>query len=241
MSVDEQTDDFKITFRREIVFYLRQLVNDGELMTVTFNEGRETMLTVLLDVDEESNTVVFDWGASEEANQKLLQSTRNYFIATPQGVRNQFFSEKVWKTTFNKRPALATAIPATYVRMQRRDFFRLTLPITQRRPCVFKGGKPEKSWTMSVVDIGLGGVGLESQEATLPFTRTESISRATIDLGKYGRLEVDLIVTFVGTVTRGPKQVGRLGCKFAKLNPKQENDVQRFVTEVQREERAKLG
>lgn len=241
MSVEDNPDAFKITFRREIVFYLRQLVNDGELVTVTLNEGRDTMLTVMLDVDEESNTIVFDWGASEEINEKLLQSQRNYFIATPQGVRNQFFSEKVWKTTFNKRPALATAIPTTYVRLQRREFFRLTLPLTQRRPCVFKSAKAEKSWTMSVVDIGLGGVGLESPEAALPFARGETIPRAVIDLGKYGRLEADLVVTFIGSVTRGPKEVGRLGCQFVKLSPKQENDVQRFVTEVQREERAKLG
>lgn len=241
MTVEENNEAFKITFRREIVFYLRQLVNDGELVTVTFDEGRETMLTVLLDVDEEADTVTFDWGASEEANKKLLQSQRNYFIATPQGVRNQFFSSKVREATFNKRRALATAIPTTFVRMQRRDFFRLSLPVTQRRPCSFKAGAAAKLWTMSVVDIGLGGVGLEVPEANLPFTRGETIPRATVDLGKYGKLDVELVVRFVGSVTRGPKQIGRLGCQFTKLTPGQENDVQRFVTQVQREERAKLG
>jgi c-di-GMP-binding flagellar brake protein YcgR len=75
----------------------------------------------------------------------------------------------------------------------------------------------------------------------LPFEIGQVIPRATIDLGKYGKLEMDLVVRFVGAVTRGHKHAGRLGCQFVKLTNPQENDLQRFVTQVQREERAKLG
>jgi c-di-GMP-binding flagellar brake protein YcgR len=240
-NIEDNPDAFKITFRREIVFYLRQLINDGELMNVTFDSGRESMVTVLLDVDEDADTVIFDWGANEGVNNRLLQSPRTFFIANPQGVRNQFSSSRVWQVTYKKRPAFATAIPKTFVRMQRRDFFRLSLPVTQRRPCSFRAGEAAKQWQMSVIDIGLGGVGLECQEAVLPFERGEKIERATIDLGKYGKLDVDMFVRFIGSVSRGPKEVGRLGCEFVKLGPAQENDLQRFVTQVQREERAKLG
>lgn len=238
---EDNVDAFKITFRREIVFYLRQLINDGELINVTFDGGRESMTTVLLDVDEETDTIVFDWGADEAMNQRLLKSPRTYFIATPQGVRNQFSAPRVWQVSYEKRPAFATTIPTTYVRMQRRDYFRLSLPVTQRRPCFFRAGDAATQWQMSVIDIGLGGVGLESQDAALPFERGQKIQRATVDLGKYGKLDVDMIVRFVGSVARGPREVGRLGCEFVKLMPAQENDLQRFITQVQREERAKLG
>ncbi|MDD5249161.1 MAG: flagellar brake protein [Rhodocyclaceae bacterium] len=232
---------FDITFRREIAFYLRQLINDGELVSVIFDEGRETFLTVLLEIDEETDTLVFDWGGSEEINARLLDSPRTFFIANPQGVRNQFIASRIWKTNYQGRPAFATAIPQRFVRMQRRDFFRLSLPLTQRRPCSFKLGEAATPWEMAVVDIGIGGVGLEAPEETLPFTPGQVIPRATIDLGKYGKLEMDLAVCFVGTVTRGYKNTGRLGCRFVKLTHPQENDLQRFVTQVQREERAKLG
>lgn len=242
MTATPQDDsDFNITFRREIVFYLRQLINDGELITVTFDEGRETLLTVLIDLDEQKDMLIFDWGASEAVNNHLLQSARNFFVANPQGVRNQFSSSRVWQITYKKRPAFATAIPAKFVRLQRRDFFRLSLPFTQRRPCKFKFGEAATEWNMAVVDIGLGGIGLEAQAAELPFERGQTIPRVSVDLGKYGKLELDVIVRFVGSVARGNKSVGRLGCQFVKLTPAQENDVQRFVTQVQREERAKLG
>ncbi len=232
---------FDITFRREIVFYLRQLINDGELVNVTFDEGRDTLLTVLLDVNEDTDTLIFDWGGSDAANERLLQSPRTFFVANPQGVRNQFFASRVWRTTYKNRPAFATSIPDKYVRMQRRDFFRLSLPLTQRRPCSFKFGAAAAPWDMAVVDIGLGGVGLETREESLPFAVGDVITGAVIDLGRYGTLEADMTVRFVGAVTRGRMHAARLGCQFLKLTNAQENDLQRFVTQVQREERAKLG
>lgn len=237
----DSVDAFKITFRREIVFYLRQLINDGERVNVTFDGGHGGLVTVLLDVDEDADAVVFDWGSDEDANSRLLKSARVYFVASPQGVRNQFAASRVWQVAYKGRKAFAAAIPASYVRMQRRDYFRLALPVTQRRPCYFRAGEAATQWQMSVIDVGLGGVGLESPQAVLPFERGQKIERATIDLGKYGRLDVDLIVRFIGSVARGPKEVGRLGCEFVRLRPAQENDLQRFITQVQRDERAKLG
>ncbi|MBI4985106.1 MAG: flagellar brake protein [Rhodocyclales bacterium] len=243
LSTDENIESFTITTRREIVFYLRQLINDGERLNVMFDEGRETLLTVPLDVDEEKGLLIFDWGGSETVNQRLLKSPRTTFVANPLGVRNLFHTSRVWETTYKKRRAFATDIPGKYVRLQRREFFRLTLPMTQRRPCIFSSGEGEavKQWQMSIVDIGLGGVGLESQEAALPFEFGQIISGAVIDLGKFGQHTLDMEVRFVGTVTRGHKQAGRLGCRFVKVRPAQETSMQQFVTQIQREERAKLG
>lgn len=237
---EDNLESFTITFRREVVFYLRQLINDGERINVMFDEGRQTMLTVLLDVDDEEDTLIFDWGSSESVNRGLLKAPRAIFVANPVGVRNQFVTSKVWETTYKKRPAFATRIPDKFVRLQRREFFRLMLPMTQRRPCIVSGDDG-KQWEMLAVDIGLGGVGLESQATSLPFENGQILSRVRIDLGKFGKLEVDLEIRFKGAVTRGAKQAIRLGCHFVKINHAQENELQRFITQVQREERAKLG
>lgn len=238
---DENIESFTITFRREIVFYLHQLINEGERITVMFDDGRETLLTVLLDVDEEEDSLIFDWGGSESTNRRLLKSQRAIFVANPLGVRHQFVATQFWQTTYKKRPAFATRIPGKFVRLQRREFFRLGLPLTQRRPCSFAAGEPSKTWNMSIVDIGLGGIAMETPETKLPFEIGQIIPQAAIDLGKFGKLEVTLEVRYVGVVSRGQKQAGRLGCHFVNLSHAHENELQRFVTQVQREERAKLG
>jgi c-di-GMP-binding flagellar brake protein YcgR len=238
---EDNLDSFTIKFRREIVFYLRQLINDGDRITVSFDGGQESILTVLLDVDEEAGQLIFDWGGSESVSRKLLAATRATFIATPHGVRNQFTTTRFTETTYRNRPAFATPIPETYLRLQRREFFRLSLPMTRRPPCRFTVGTPPEEVTMMGVDIGIGGIAMEGPKAKHEFTIGEKIMKAALELAKGTVITTDLEVRYSGMVTRGTMELARLGCNFLKLSPAQENELQRYITQVQREERAKLG
>lgn len=226
--------------RREIVFYLHQLINDGERVSVIFNEGSETVLTVLLDVNEAEGMLIFDWGGSETSNQKLLRSERNFFVCSPHGVKNQFMTGPVYETTYKKRPAFSTRLPEHYTRLQRREFFRLVLPMMRRPPCLIK---PEEGpvMTLSVVDISIGGIAAELPGGKLPFELGQIIPKARIELKSIGTLEVDLEVRNSAEIQRGGKVSGRIGCQFVKLSHAMENQLQRFITDVQREERARLG
>lgn len=236
-------EDFTITFRREILFHLRQLIQEGERLTVVFNDGDEILLTVLLDIDEAGDRLIFDWGGSEIANRKLLTAERAFFVANPVGVRNQFPTGRIWETAYNGRPAFATRIPERFIRLQRREFFRLELPLTRRIPCTFESvvdGRPQQ-WAATVVDIGIGGVGMELASATSPFAVGQIIPRVRIDLGRFDDVVCDLDVRYVLSVARGAREVRRMGCRFVDLGPVGEHQLQRFITQIQREERARLG
>ncbi|MCK9283411.1 MAG: flagellar brake protein [Rhodocyclaceae bacterium] len=237
---DEHLDEFTITFRREILFYLRQLINDGVPVSISFNEGNETFLTMLLDVDEVRNILIFDWGGSEDVNTRFLKSEKNYFIARPQGIRNQFITGQAKEVTHRKRRAFAVKLPDKYVRLQRREFFRLSLPMSQRPPCTLRGPN-DQTMTFETVDIGLGGVALEIPAITFPCDMGAVFPRSRIDLKNFGELQVDIKICYSGQITRGNKQLVRLGCHFENLNHVQENELQRFITHVQREERSKMG
>lgn len=237
---EEDLDAFTITFRREIIFYLRQLVNDATQISVMFDEGRNTLLTLLLDVDEENNRIIFDWGGSEETNQLFLKSPRNYFVARPLGVRNQFATAAASAVTYRKQRAFSAPIPDKYVRLQRREFFRLTLPMTQRPACeaTLPDGKGVKA---EITDISLGGVAVELPALPSPLSPGETLTGTRINLGNFGTLVADLEVRHLQSLTRGTRQSIHLGCRFARLNHAQETDIQRYMSHIQREERARLG
>ncbi|MDP1526145.1 MAG: flagellar brake protein [Rhodocyclaceae bacterium] len=236
----DELEKFTTNNRREVLFYLHQLINDGERVSVIFAEGSETVLTVLLNVDEAEDMLIFDWGGSEESNRKLLQSERNYFVCAPHGVKNQFSTGPVYETTYQKRPAFSTRLPDHYTRLQRREFFRLVLPMTRRPPCVVRQeGKPVLN--LSVVDISIGGIAAELPGGGLDIQLDQILPKARIDLKTIGTLEVDLQVRNRAEIQRGGKPVSRIGCNFVKLSNAMENQLQRFITDVQREERARLG
>lgn len=236
----EDIDKFTSHNRREILFYLHQLINDGERISVIFDGGRETVLTVLLDVDEESSRLIFDWGSSDSSNRKLLMSDRVFFVCAPHGVKNQFSTGAVHEIEYKKRRAFATRLPDHYTRLQRREFFRLVLPITRRPTCSIPrdDGSP---LVLSVTDISIGGIAAERPGGLLPFTIGDKLPRARIELKGVGTLETDLEIRNTSQVTRGGKASGRIGCSFVKISNAMENQLQKFITEVQREERARLG
>lgn len=236
----EEIEKFTTNNRREIVFYLRQLVNEGERVSVIFNEGSETVLTVLLDVREEEGTLLFDWGGSEIANRKLLQAERSFFVCAPHGVRNQFSTGQVRETTYKNRPAFATRIPDHYTRLQRREFFRLVLPMTRRPPLVLRQ-EDGRTQQLAIVDISIGGIAAELPDTKQTFDSGQVLPRVRIELKGIGNLEVDLEVRNLVEIQRGNKTSRRIGCQFVKLSHAMENQLQRFITDVQREERARLG
>lgn len=236
----EELDKFSTTHRREILFYLHQLVKDGERVSVVFNEGSDMFLTVLLKIDEENDLLVFDWGGSEETNQKLLKSERNFFVCAPHGVRNQFMVRGVRETSYQQRRAFVTRLPERYIRLQRREFFRLVLPLTRRPICTLPR-EEKKPLQLPVIDISIGGIAMEMPTATPPFEIGQQLPGAVITLKEGNTLEVTLEVRNVGPLQRGDKVTGRIGCRFIELNHHDEHLLQRFITEVQREERARLG
>lgn len=236
----EELDRFTTHNRREILFYLHQLINDGERVSVVFDGGKEALLTVLLDADDANDRLIFDWGGSEASNRKLLASERNIFVCAPHGVKNQFAGGQVREISYKQRPAFATRIPDHYTRLQRREFFRLVLPLTRRPPCTLTrpGGEPLR---LTVVDISIGGIAAELPGGRLDFLPGQRLPQARIELKGIGTIEVDLIVRNASEVQRGGKVSARIGCQFAKLGHALEHQLQRFITDVQREERARLG
>jgi c-di-GMP-binding flagellar brake protein YcgR len=126
--------------------------------------------------------------------------------------------------------------------MQRREFFRLVLPMTQRPTCFLKNiGEGQQITEFSTVDIGIGGVGLEVAKLDFPCDVGMHFPEARIELKGIGELKLELEIRYAGEITKGTRQVQRLGCLFTKLSSSQENLVQKFMSQIQREERAKLG
>lgn len=238
---ENDVEAFTITFRREIVFYLNKLINDQEPVTVMFNDGDEILLTMLLDVDDEEDRLIFDWGGSERINRALLKAEHAHFVANPLGVRNQFATGGVSETRYQGRPAFATRIPQKFVRLQRREFFRQTLPMSRRIPCALRIGDPARKFDLTVLDIGLGGICFEARNEEVPVEIGQVVPGVAIDLGKFGHLRVDLEIRFLQQVDRDSRKPGKIGCRFVSLDRRQENDLQRFITQIQGEERARMG
>jgi len=235
---DEDLERYTVESRKEILYILNGLVDRHERITLLFNQGSDNILTMLVAVDEEDDTIIFDWGGNEESNRKLLASQRSTLITFQGGVRIQFSLGPAWEISYDGRKALATRLPEKLLRVQRREFFRVTLPLSLPVRCTLYTEKDEKLQGM-LHDLSIGGVGIDSPTA-IPLERQTLLPRCQIDLGReFGVVECALKLCIIKQeVLRSGKTVWRMGCAFVNLHRSMEARIQRFMVKVERDRRA---
>lgn len=234
---EEDLERCTLSGRREILFQIRNLIRQKTRVAVTFDEGRQSFLTVLIDLSEENDQLFFDIGGSEETNRAFLKSERCQFSAVVEGIRIQFSGRQPQQLRRDGEQVLAVSLPKTLLRLQRRDAFRLQLPTTKPYICRIRRGTPDEQ-ALPLYDISVGGVGIQLGEEP----RLEAMQRVEncwLDLRESGIFPVTLEIRYITiTESRLNKPIWHVGCKFIKLSPAHETAIQRFMAKIEVERRA---
>lgn len=228
--------------RKEILFILRAMRDKGDLITVYFNQGKDFLLTALLDVTEAG--MLLDPGSNAEMNRRALESDKLIFIATHERVKIQFTVRGLAPAQYQGREAFRAALPAELLRLQRREFFRLATPIIHPLLCVVPlkaaGGAPATLEAV-VTDISGGGVALVlPADAQGGFETGSLYERCSIELPEVGRISASLRVCnrFESMLPTGAKST-RIGCQFINLPASMLTLIQRYIMRIERERKAR--
>jgi len=234
---DEDFERCTLSGRREILFQLRSLIRQGARVSVTFDEGRHSFLTVLIDVSESDNALYFDIGGSDETNRAFMKAERSQFATVVEGIRLQFSAKRASMTTVNGEQVFAVTLPTSMLRLQRREAFRLQLPSSKPYICRVRRGSPQEI-ALPIYDISVGGLGIVVAEQ-LAYDAMEMLENCWIDLRESGMLAVALEVRYImAKDNRSGKVHWHMGCRFVKASPANETMIQRFMARIEVERRA---
>lgn len=225
----------------EITFVLKSLLDHVSQITIFFNEGKDLLLTTLVALEDDS--ILLDFGASSETNRKALTVEKLFCVASLEKVRIQFLLRGLKQTNFEGRPAFRAAFPTDLLRLQRREFFRLTMPITRPLKCQIPIAEADGNNTfvidMNVVDISGGGLALALPEG-IDFAEGKEFPKCRIELPEVGTVTTTLKVRNQFEITlRSGARVRRAGCEFVKLPGAMLTLVQRYIIKVERERKAR--
>jgi c-di-GMP-binding flagellar brake protein YcgR len=223
----------------EIQFVLRGLIRSGDLITAYIDEGNDFLLTVLLEVNDDS--LVFDYGASVEINRKALAASRLTLIGTHDLIKIQFSLPGVEETMSNGNAAFRAPLPDKLLRLQRREYYRITTPIARPLKCLLTVEQEgsERKIEAQVVDICGGGVAVMTAPMGVDVTVDQEFPSCVIDLPDLGTIVTGLRVRSVILVTlRNGTQVKRCGCQFVDLPRNMERMVARYIMKLERERNA---
>jgi c-di-GMP-binding flagellar brake protein YcgR len=194
-------------------------------------------------VNEANNTLILDSARGDALNQDLMSGKGAEFVAQMDGVSISFATGPVTLVEYEKLPALRIALPKSLVRLQRREHFRVPMPIANPVKCIVPSMTENDPDPISthIVDIGCGGVAIADTSGRLG-TETGRILRGC----KLLLPESDAI--FTALEVRNSAQIRlqngafqtRLGCMFIDLPNDMAARLQRFVMNIERARRNSL-
>ena len=224
---------------REILAVLRQVATQGDLVTLYFNSGKDFLLTTLLSVNEQE--VLLDKGSSEEMNRRAVSADKIFCVTRHAKVKLQFILTGVREVMHEGRSVFSAALPATLLRLQRREYFRLNTPLN--RPLVCHIPLQHENGTVevfprNVVDISIGGIAIQTDG--IDFAAEQIFGNCNLSLPEIGVLNVTLKVRNLYEVPlRNGHLSKRAGCQFVDLPPSAQNMIQRYIVRIERERKAR--
>ena len=240
----ENWHDYEVGSRREIIALLRSIGEKNQLIRMLIHGEADVCVTSILDVDPDTNTLILDRSVNRDQNQRILAAKRVSYETTLDKIRILFASDAVTETEFEKRPALRIAVPATLVRLQRREFYRMATPLSNPVRAIIP--LPEElgggSAVFPLADISCGGIAMLDNKFMLGNTIGINYPGCRIDLPDIGTVMTTLQVrNSLDLTLLNNKANRRLGCHFIDISRANLAMVQRYITKLERERNARIA
>ncbi len=241
-----QSDDFAQYLLRdatEIEHVLRNLIRRRAMVTAYINGTRDFMLTTVLEVDSAKGVLVLDV-PSDEAQQRRAEKAEALICITQlDSVKIQFPVSAQGSAMHDGHPALVTSLPDRLLRLQRREYFRLTAPVSHSLVCqipVPGDEGPPNTYEARVLDISGGGVAIVVPPEGVAFKPDTEFTSCQIQLPDAGTVTAKLRVRSVFRVTnRNGISMLRAGCEFVDLSDRVASVIHKYILKVERERSAR--
>lgn len=237
------TDEFSqylLNSKSEMFAVFRGMVERVSQITMFFNEGRDMVLTSMISYGDSG--LFLDLGASSEMNRKALEAKKLFCVTQLDKVKVQFILRGVRRADTDGGPAFFAALPESVLRLQRREYYRLSLPITRPLKCAIllaATGSERRTIDAHIGDISGGGLGVISIPPDIALEPGLELG-CRLDLPEVGVVNATLVVRSVSeSVTRSGTKSKRAGCEFVKLPGAMLTLIQRYIIKVERERKAR--
>lgn len=225
---------------KEIVQILTELANHKVMLKAAFNKGNDVYFTTVIAVDARSKSVYLDIGRDDAFNVRLLASDHVIF-SKDDGIKIKWVSDKVSDVNLKDGRAIKIDLPHEMVRLQRREYFRLTTPRVNPVPCQIpipaeEDPDHERILELALVDVSLGGIGVVSSDPLdIALAEGASFGRCKVSLPDIGVTSLNLKVKYIVPMhMRDGAVKHRIGFQYIDSSRVDHGLVQRYTFHLER-------
>jgi len=234
---------YLLSNRLEILIILQALQKQRAIVTLYLDDGSYFYLSSIVALDESTAQIFLDPATQPELNQRAASARQVTLSATLDRVKLQIRLPKLSTSSIGGRTAFSTPLPSSILRLQRREFFRLTTP--QEHPLRCKLAARSEAgvevFDLPLFDISGGGLSLIGKiEHAEKFSLGELFQDCRLEIPGESVLSVNLRVREVLKIeiASGEHQL-RLGCEFISLPGTRLTLIERYITRLERERKAR--
>lgn len=233
--MSDPNDPFLVTSPLGIKSVLRALVSQNTLVHMRLEQDAQAIITTLLDVHTEQKHIIVDAATDADFNQRLTQSPIAHFDAQVNGVRVQFRTDgQAQPYTFDQRDAFLLPYPDALRRLQRRDHFRIDVPVSSPLFCSLSL-RTGQDVSLPVKDISAGGVALLDRNEVIVESEGSLLKNCTFELDDVGTVVVDLRIRRISHQLLGDGKATRVvACEFYQPAPADAIMVQNYIGRLER-------
>lgn len=237
--------DYRVVSRREILALLRQIGEKNQLVRMLINGEADVCVTSILDVDPDEDVIVLDRSIDRDQHRRVLAAPRLSCETSLDKIRILFKAENPREIEYDGSVAVAADIPESLVRLQRREFYRMPMPVTNPVKLVLPlpdelGGG---TTTLPLADISCGGIAFMDNKLVLGEVAIgTTFEGCRLDLPDVGPVVTGLEIRNTQEVTLlNNKTARRFGCMFTGISRGNLANVQKYITKLERERNARLA
>ncbi len=239
--------DYLVRNPKGVFGHLTELVKNKCIISAHFGEYNASFLTTIVGLDQKTNVLQLDCAPSDTLNNQLLNSSKVLFRTEVEGIKVSFSGKAIKKVKNGDYWVLSMPLPSSIFWMQRRQFYRVKIPLSHTSSYCqlsFKGETEEDADTvvkMPLSDLSITGVSFLNPDPkwTEHLQPDTEIVDCTLHLHNNNEARVAFVIK--NNVKVRVNNIGnqqRIGCSFRNLPPSFETSIQRYMQEIELQQKS---
>jgi len=237
----EYESAFLIRNPEKIISKLLILLKNKCLLTAYYGDNDDSFITTILDIYIKNNLLIFYHSPKQDAIEQLLDSPIITFKTEYLGIKVAFDAIKIAKIQHQGVSVFAIPIPESILWIEVRDFYRVKSPISKSSYCQLTLEDQEpinlKLYDISLVGFSVLNAASEVSAMMIPDTHFEQCKLILADTGE-DTISFEVRSKYIIN-PENSNRIEKIGCKFTQITPAFENTVQRYMQQIERENRQK--
>lgn len=245
----EKESDYLVRNSKLVFGHLTDLVKKKCIISAHFGEHNQSFLTTIIDLDQKANLLTLDVAPTELLNKQLLNSPKVLFRTEYEGIKVSFRGKSIKKSQSDGHPVFAMPIPDAIFWMQRRQFYRIKVPLSHiNSVCQIEftppvdanagdSAEPTKlKGVFRLVDLSISGFAFLNPDPQFDkfLNPEDKIEGCMLYLNDGGQAKVSFEIKEITKVraTMTATQL-RVGCRFTDIPPAFETNIQRYMQDIE--------